>query len=216
MFEKALKQCIGFRDANHAPPPKKPEASPHLKPVSTSHTKAPTHAPAAAAEDDKRRVAMAHAPVHLKRYGRGWRVAGGVAQIPFTHFALILAMAGLALGAHSNARAVATCMLCGCATSFYLTPLLDANAYARLAQANGWTMAQFHAGNAVLHAIPAIASCVYPPTRMCPAHGTTAIALHGAWARTCRAARCAWTTHTCRWRERTGTPCGSSRLRRSR
>lgn len=104
-----------------------------------------------------------------------------ILQIPFTRITLCTAAIGYMFGVHSHTRAVSTCLLCGTALSFHVAPLLDRRVYARMARMNGWTMRQFHAGNVIVHALPAILGCLYPPTHMHILHGMMAVFVHGTW-----------------------------------
>lgn len=120
-------------------------------------------------------------------------------MVRFTVVALAMTTAGWILGPDSHVWAVATCLLVGTALSFSVVPLLDASAYGRMAERNGWTMWEFHVGNAVLHYLPLAAvwyvswpaqsDDVYDNAKRGQGsgegrwqHGVAAAAVHFVWA----------------------------------
>lgn len=113
--------------------------------------------------------------------GRGWRIVGGIVQIPFTHITLLLALVSCFRGINSHVYAVTTCLFWGAGASFFLAPAFDPGVYARMAAANNWSMAQFHVGNAVAHLFPALATIAFPPRAIRVSHGVCAASVHAIW-----------------------------------
>jgi hypothetical protein len=102
--------------------------------------------------------------------------------IAFTRVVLGACAASYARGAGSRLWAITTCLVWGTLLSFAAARVLDRTAYARIAARNGWSMRVFHAGNVVVHVLPACATLAWPPTASrCPTDGVLAVFVHATW-----------------------------------
>jgi hypothetical protein len=103
----------------------------------------------------------------------------------FTHLALGATAAALLFDGAAALAPLALCWLWGVAAAFFVVPVVDPTAYRRMARKNDWTMAQFHAGNLLLHAAPPLLATPALLRRATPtaAHGLAAAGLHLLWGR---------------------------------
>lgn len=108
------------------------------------------------------------------------REGGGVAD-HFTYIPLGIFLYGT-LASDADVLAVAGCLFRGVAASFFVAPLLDRTAYARLARKLGVSMALFHVGNVALHGVPLAWTRWIDPVPESLTHRRVAVATFFAWA----------------------------------
>lgn len=101
--------------------------------------------------------------------------------VPFTQIALMAFGLGCIAGHASHIWAVSSCLLWGTAAAFHVAPLLDNTVYHRMREKCNWSMAEFHAGNLLLHVFPLGIVLWYPATGMRWIHGLSACLIHIAW-----------------------------------
>lgn len=99
----------------------------------------------------------------------------------FTNVVLCGCCVSAFMGTHSMVWAVTTCWIWGVLVSFTCARAVDRTAYVRMARSNGWSMPLFHAGNIVLHVLPALATMWWPPARMGGVDALCAAVSHGMW-----------------------------------
>ena len=75
----------------------------------------------------------------------------------------------------------AACLVWGVMASFAMVRVVEPTSYARMAAAHGWSMRTFHAGNVVLHVVPALAVLASPPRATTWRDGAAGAAVYTAW-----------------------------------
>ena len=103
----------------------------------------------------------------------------------FTTYVVICTVLGFLVGGTgSRLYAVASAWNVAIGVCFYIAPLIDPDIYPKIRENHRFKEVQFHVGNFVLHALPALLSLYHPPTNASWKTAAISLFIISAWTRT--------------------------------